>query len=252
MKIVSWNVNGLNSCIKQGAFDIFYEWLPDVICIQETKTKETPIVIDGYHHFYVAAEKKRFSGSLIMTLEPVIAVIEGMGIPEFDVEARVLTIELDKYFIVNTYAPNIVDKLERQIFRIEWSKAYQDYISGLMNEKTVILCGDFNVCLSELDYSNDNRRRYIAEEEGFQSDERAAIEDILELGLFDAFRKLNPTKENAFTHWSNKGQGRLENKGARLDYFFVSNELEQSIRMVKHHIDILGSDHCPIELGGIK
>lgn len=133
MRIVSWNVNGLNSCIKQGAFDIFYEWIPDVICIQETKTKEKTIVIDGYHHFYVAAEKKRFSGTLIMTLEPVIEVKEGMGTPEFDIEARVLTIELDKYFIVNTYAPNIVDKLERQIFRIEWSKAYQDFISGLMN-----------------------------------------------------------------------------------------------------------------------
>jgi exodeoxyribonuclease-3 len=249
MNIVSWNVNGISSCIRQDAFDPFYEWLPDIICCQETKTQQTPIAIDGYLHYYMASNQNRFCGSLIMTLEEPKEVIYGMGIPEYDAEARVLTVDLGAFYLVNTYAPNTVDKIERSIFRIGWSNAYQNFVAGLMAVKPVILCGDFNVSLSRLDYYTDNVRKVKLEEEGFESDERTAVEDLLTLGLTDAYRALYPTTIS-FTQWSNKNRAfRLDNnQGARLDYFFVSDSLLPYVRNVVHHAQMTGSDHCPIEL----
>lgn len=249
MKIFSWNVNGINSCIRQGAFDVFYDILPDVICCQETKTKESPTVIDGYCHYHVASEKNRFCGNLILTLEEPKEVIYGMGIPEFDKEARVLTVDIGDFYIINTYAPNTVDKIERNVFRVEWSIAFRGFVSELMDRKPVILCGDFNASLSRLDYYYDNIRKIKLEEEGFVSDERIAVEELLALGLTDVFRYLYPD-EVSFTHWSNKNGkfNRIHNRGSRLDYFFVEDSLVQYVTEVVHHSEMTGSDHCPIEL----
>jgi exodeoxyribonuclease-3 len=249
MKIVTWNVNGISSCIKQNAFDPFYELLPDVICCQETKTKEKPLVIDGYHHYYVPSNKNRFCGNLVMTLVEPRDVIYGMGIPKYDCEARVITIDCGEFYLVNTYAPNTVDKIERNIFRVEWSRAYQEFVSNLMISKPVILCGDFNVSLSRLDYYTENTRKVKMEEEGFVSDERMAVEELLMLGLTDAFRYLYP-ESISFTQWPNKNSEfrRSHNQGARLDYFFVSNSLLPFVSDVVNHPEIVGSDHCPVEL----
>jgi exodeoxyribonuclease-3 len=249
MKIFSWNVNGINSCIRQGAFDPFYDILPDVICCQETKAREAPMVIEGYHHYHVASEKNRFCGNLIMSLEEPENVFYGMGLPEFDMEARVLTADLGEFYLVNTYAPNTVDKIERSVFRVEWSSAFRRFVAGLMEKKPVILCGDFNVSLSRQDYYTDNVRKVKQEEEGFESDERTAIEELLALGLTDAYRYLYPDTIS-FTHWPNKNGEfhRSHNKGSRLDYFFVEDSLLQYVTEVVHHAEMNGSDHCPVEL----
>jgi exodeoxyribonuclease-3 len=249
MKIFSWNVNGINARIKQGAFDVFYDLLPDVICCQETKIKELPTVIDGYYHYHVSSVKNRFCGNLIMSLEEPKDVLYGMGVPEFDQEARVLTADFDDFYLVNTYAPNTVDRIERSIFRVEWGDAYREFVAGLMQKKPVILCGDFNVSLSRLDYYMDNIRKIKLEEEGFESDERTSIEELLELGLNDAYRYLYP-ESVSFTHWPNKNRinDKNKNKGARLDYFFMEDGIMPWICDVIHHPEITGSDHCPIEL----
>jgi exodeoxyribonuclease-3 len=248
MKIVSWNLNGLATCIKDDCFDMFYEILPDVICCQETKTAEEMTVIDGYNHYYLPASDERYCGNLIMTLEEPLNVIYGMNDDLYDEEPRVLTVEYENYYIVNTYVPSVVDKLERRIYRIGWSKAYKEFVRTLMGKKPVILCGDFNVSLSKLDYYEENTHKKKAEDVGFESDERTAIKDLLTLGLTDAYRHFYPTATDCYTRWANKGNSRTRKKGARLDYFFVSDVLIQDIKGVLHHTEIQGSDHCPIEL----
>jgi exodeoxyribonuclease-3 len=248
MKIVSWNLNGLATCVKNDYFDPFYELLPDVICCQETKATEALTVIDGYNHYYLPASDERYCGNLIMTLEEPLNVIFGMNDDLYDEEPRVLTVEFEKYYIVNTYVPSVADKLERRIYRIGWSKAYKEFVKTLMEKKPVILCGDFNVSLSSLDYYDEDRHKLKNEDIGFESDERTSVKDLLELGLTDAYRHLYPTETDCYTRWSDKGNSRKKNRGARLDYFFVSNEIVTNVDDVVHHTEFAGSDHCPIEL----
>jgi exodeoxyribonuclease-3 len=228
---------------------------PDVICLQETKTKEQPIAVEGYHHYSVISAKDRYCGCMALTREEPKDVLFGMGIPEFDVEARVITVDMGEFYIVNTYAPNTVDKLERGIFRLEWSDAYREFVAKLMEKKPVVLCGDYNVSLSSLDYYTENTRKIKSEDTGFESDERVAVEELLELGLTDAFRYLYPDTVS-FTQWPNKNgaENRRQNRGARLDYFFLSDALLPRVRDVVHYREIIGSDHCPIglELGEVK
>jgi exodeoxyribonuclease-3 len=248
MRIVSWNLNGLATCVKNDYFDPFYELLPDVICCQETKTAEELTVIDGYRHYYLPACDERYCGNLIMTLEEPLNVICGMNDDFYDEEPRVLTVEYPGYYIVNTYVPSVVDKLERRIYRIGWSKAYKEFAKALLKKKPVILCGDFNVSLSSLDYYDEDRHKLKNEDVGFESDERTSVKDLLKLGLADAYRQLYPTAADCYTRWANKGNSRARKKGSRLDYFFVSDVLIHNIKDVLHHTEIQGSDHCPIEL----
>jgi exodeoxyribonuclease-3 len=233
--------------MREDSFEPFYELLPDVICVQETKTGEEPVVIDGYHHYYLPVVKSRYCGALIMSLEEPIAIKYGMGVNDYDTEPRVLTAEYPEYYIINTYAPNVVDKLERRIFRVGWSRVYQNFVESLMKHKPVILCGDFNVSLSELDYYNENYHKK-QEEVGFESDERTAMRDLVNLGFTDAYRYFYPNVSDSFTQWPSKGDGRAKNRGARLDYFFVSDKILPTVEDVVHHTEMRGSDHCPIEL----
>ena len=248
MKIVTWNVNGLKACIRKGGFDQLIDLLPDVICLQEVKCKDKPVVIDGYDHFYVNSDRNAYSGCLIMTLEAPENILYGMGDKELDPEARVIAAEYPNYYIVNAYFPNTVDKIERGLFRIRWTEKYREFVSGLMRKKDVILCGDFNATVSEADYYSENTRRFRMEEEGFETDERIAIKEILQLGYIDAFRLLYPKKENVFSHWAVKGGGKEENQGVRLDYFFITQRLRTLVEDVIYHDGITGSDHCPVEI----
>lgn len=255
MKIVSWNVNGLNACIRKRGFDQLIDLLPDVICLQETKVKKEVEVISGYNHYFVCSPRNSYSGCLIMTLDEPQNILYGMGNEKFDEEARVIVAEYPDFFIVNSYFPNTVDKIERGLFRLEWTEHYRKYVKSLMERKAVILCGDFNVTLSELDYNNANERRFRMEEEGFISDERLAMEEIVALGFIDAFREKYPNRGQVFSHWSAKDGGREGSSGgARLDYFFVSRKLIRQVNDVIYHPGIMGSDHCPVELvmeGGV-
>ena len=248
MKLVSWNVNGLNACIRKGGFDQLIDLLPDVICLQETKVKNEIEVISGYHHYYVSSSRNAYSGCLIMSLEEPEKIIYGMGNDMFDEEARVIVAECPDFFIVNSYFPNTVDKIGRGLFRLEWTECYRRFVKSLMQEKEVILCGDFNVTLTELDYDRENEKRYRMEEEGFISDERLAIEELLSLGFTDSFRKLYPDKGDVFSHWPVKSSARSGNRGARLDYFFSTKEIATHVSDVIYHPGITGSDHCPVEL----
>ena len=183
-----------------------------------------------------------------MSLEEPEKILYGMGIDEFDKEARVIVAEYPDFFIVNSYFSNTVDKIGRGLFRLEWTECYQRFVKSLLQEKEVILCGDFNVTLTELDYDRENEKRYRMEEEGFISDERLAIEELLSLGFTDAFRKRYPERGDVFSHWSVKSGERAENRGARLDYYFTTSKIGSCVRDVIYHSDITGSDHCPVEL----
>jgi len=247
MKLISWNVNGIRSCLTKGFEDFFKNINADIFCIQETKcqTGQVDLKFDGYFDFWNSAEKKGYSGTAIFTKQKPINVTYGIGIDEHDKEGRVITLEFEKFFMVNIYTPNSKRELERLDYRQIWEDEIRKYLSNLNKTKPVIMCGDLNVAHKEIDLKNPKTNHHNA---GFTDEERNKMTDLLEAGFTDSFRFLYPNKENCYSWWSYMGHAREKNIGWRIDYFIVSNTISHRISEAKIHSDIFGSDHCPVEL----
>ncbi len=247
MKILSWNINGLISFVENQSYREIEKIDADVICFQETRTRRRMTAVSGYCHYFNPCEKDGLHGTLTMTKTEPLNVIYGIGVKELDAEGRVLTVEFPTLFVVNCYVPR-AESLERHEFRRKFDDALQSFVKNLLDKgKQVILCGDFNVLRTEIDIYPENEREHYALQ-GIISDERSNLENLMEIGFVDAFRFKYPKEKNSYTFWSNRRYKRKENRGWRLDYFFVSKNAVEAIKEVKHLTEIYGSDHAPILL----
>ena len=247
MKLISWNVNGIRACINKGFKDFFNEIDSDIFCIQETKCQKDQIDLEfeRYTSYWNSAEKKGYSGTAIFTKQKPISVTYGIGIEEHDKEGRVITLEFEKFYMINIYTPNSKRELERLEYRQIWEDEIRKYMLKLNENKPVIMCGDLNVAHKEIDLKNPKTNRHNA---GFTDEERNKMTELLDAGFVDTFRVLYPDKENAYSWWSYMGHAREKNVGWRIDYFIVSKSIENCIKDAKIHSEIFGSDHCPVEL----
>lgn len=247
MKLVSWNVNGLRAIYKKGFEEPFKELDADIFCIQETKMQEGQIELDlqGYYQYYNYAERKGYSGTAIFTKKEPLKVSYGIGIEEHDKEGRVITLEFDKFYMVNCYTPNSGRELARLEYRMTWEDEFKKYLIKLDKQKPVIICGDLNVAHTEIDLKNPKSNRKNA---GFTDEERSKIEELLNSGFTDSFRKMYPDKEGAYTWWSYMFNARANNAGWRIDYFLVSDRISKNIKDAYIYSEIMGSDHCPVGL----
>ena len=247
MKFVSWNVNGLRSCVQKGFLDFFKEASADFFCLQETKLQEGQIdlALPGYNQYWNYAEKKGYSGTAIFSRHAPISVSNGIGIPDMDTEGRVITLEFDEFYLVTCYTPNSQRELTRLTYRLQWEEAFAAYLCKLDCCKPVILCGDLNVAHKEIDLKNPSSNHQNA---GFTDSERAAFTSLLEKGFIDTFRYLYPDLTGAYSWWSYMFQARKNNAGWRIDYFLVSDRLQEKIVNAAIHSDIMGSDHCPVSV----
>lgn len=247
MKYVSWNVNGLRACVNKGFLDIFQEMDADFFCIQETKLQAGQINLElpGYEQYWNYAEKKGYSGTAIFTKHSPISVRYGMGIEALDTEGRLITLEYDQFYLVNCYTPNAQRELARIEFRLNWETALRSYLLELQQKKPVIYCGDLNVAHQEIDLKNPASNKGNA---GFSDQEREAFGRLLGCGFIDTFRYLHPNVTGAYSWWSYMFNARKNNAGWRIDYFVVSDSIAHQILSTSIHPDILGSDHCPVEL----
>ena len=247
MKLVSWNVNGLRAIYKKGFEESFKELDADIFCIQETKMQEGQIELDlqGYYQYYNYAERKGYSGTAIFTKKEPLKVSYGIGIEEHDKEGRVITLEFDKFYMVNCYTPNSGRELARLEYRMTWEDEFKKYLIKLDKQKPVIICGDLNVAHTEIDLKNPKSNRKNA---GFTDEERSKIEELLNSGFTDSFRKMYPDKEGAYTWWSYMFIARANNAGWRIDYFLVSDRISKNIKDAYIYSEIMGSDHCPVGL----
>ena len=241
MKLVSWNVNGLKSTLNKGFIEVFKNMNADIFCIQEIKTQEEQIELDDYYQYWNYSDKKGYSGTAIFTREEPINVYMGMNDEKFDQEGRIITLEFENYFVVNTYTPCYQKNIERQNFRMEWDEKFLEYIEELESRKDVIICGDFNVAYQEIDLGNINKEIL-----GFSDEERKQFYNLLNIGFVDSFRYKNPNYKK-FTWWKNNKR-HIEDNGCRLDYILVPEELKYKIIATQIRNDIGGSDHCPIVL----
>ncbi|NEU04152.1 exodeoxyribonuclease III [Clostridium senegalense] len=246
-KLISWNVNGLRACVKKGFLEFFKEIDADIFCIQESKLQEGQIdlELDGYYDYWNYAEKKGYSGTAIFTKRKPLSVNYGLGIEKHDNEGRVITLEFEEYYVVTVYTPNSQTELARLDYRMEWEDDFRLYLKELEKNKPVILCGDLNVAHKEIDLKNPKTNKKNA---GFTNEERAKFTELLECGFIDTYRYFNPDKEGVYSWWSYRFNARKNNAGWRIDYFCVSEELEKKLESVNIHTEILGSDHCPVEL----
>lgn len=247
MKMISWNVNGLRACVTKGFVDIFNEFDADIFCLQETKLQEGQIdlPLDGYYQYWNYAEKKGYSGTAIFTKKEPLAVTNGIGIDEHNTEGRVITLEYENFFFVTCYTPNSQNELKRLDYRMKWEDDFREYLMGLNEKKPVILCGDLNVAHNEIDLKNPKTNRKNA---GFSDEEREKMTTLLNSGFTDSFRYLYPNKEGIYSWWSYRFNARKNNAGWRIDYFITSDSIKDKIIDSKIHTDIMGSDHCPVEL----
>lgn len=245
--MISWNVNGIRATYNKGFEEIFKELDADMFCIQETKMQDGQLDLsqEGYFVYMNSAEKKGYSGTAIWTKIEPLNVSYGFGVEEHDNEGRVITLEYEKFFLVNMYTPNSQRELTRLDYRGEWEAAKREYLKKLDVIKPVILCGDLNVAHKEIDLRNYKTNRNSA---GFTDQERADFTKLLEAGFTDSFRHLYPDKEDAYTWWSYFGKARENNTGWRIDYFVVSDRISNNIVDAKIYPEIMGSDHCPVEL----
>ena len=247
MRFVSWNVNGLRACLTKGFMESFRDRDADVFCLQETKMQEGQAILDlpGYKQFWNSAEKKGYSGTAIFTRVEPIDVTYGIGIEEHDHEGRVITMEFDDYYLVTVYTPNSQKELARLAYRMTWEEAFKDYVCGLDKKKPVIICGDLNVAHKEIDLKNPKTNHKNA---GFTDDERQKFTELLQAGFTDTFRKVYPDVTGAYTWWSYLRKARANNAGWRIDYFLISNRLDDKIESATIYNEIFGSDHCPVGL----
>ena len=247
MRFVSWNVNGLRACMQKGFLDFFQKTDADFFCLQETKLQEGQIDLDlpGYFQYWCYAEKKGYSSTAIFTKHQPLSVTYGIGVTELDTEGRVITLEYPEFYLVTCYTPNAQRELARIDHRMVWEVAFRSYLTELDSKKPVILCGDLNVAHNEIDLKNPASNHGSA---GFSDQERAAFTKLLEAGFTDSFRYLYPDKELAYTWWSYMFKSRERNTGWRIDYFVVSDRLQEAIADSVIHADVMGSDHCPVEL----
>ena len=247
MKLVSWNVNGLRACVQKNFMEDFKKLDADVFCLQETKLQEGQIDLDlpGYEQYWNYAEKKGYSGTAVFTKKTPLAVTYGIGVEEHDHEGRVITVEFEEFYLVTVYTPNSQNELKRLDYRMEWENAFRAYLLALKEKKGVIVCGDMNVAHKEIDLTNPKTNRQNA---GFTDEERAKMTELLDSGFVDSFRYFYPDAEGIYSWWSYRFQARAKNAGWRIDYFLVSEELAERMDSASIHTDILGSDHCPVEL----
>nr|WP_300409107.1 exodeoxyribonuclease III [uncultured Ruminococcus sp.] len=247
MKMVSWNVNGLRACVTKGFVDIFNKLDADIFCLQETKLQEGQIdlPLEGYYQYWNYAEKKGYSGTAIFTKKEPLVVTNGIGIDEHNTEGRVITLEFQDFFFVTCYTPNSQNELKRLDYRMKWEDDFREYLLRLNKKKPVILCGDLNVAHNEIDLKNPKTNRKNA---GFSDEEREKMTKLLNSGFTDSFRYLYPNKEGIYSWWSYRFNARKNNAGWRIDYFITSDSIKDKIIDSKIHTDIMGSDHCPVEL----
>lgn len=246
-KLISWNVNGFRACVEKGFMDFFESVDADIVCLQETKLSEgqTNIELPGYYQYWNYAVKKGYSGTAVFTKEQPLSVKYGIGIEEHDNEGRVLTLEYDNFYLVTVYTPNSKRELERLPYRMIWEDCFRSYIKALDDVKPVIFCGDLNVAHNEIDIKNPGSNRKNA---GFTDDERGKMTEFLGDGYIDTYRFFYPNKEGAYTWWSYMFKAREKNVGWRLDYFIASDRLSAYLKDAIIHSEVMGSDHCPIEL----
>ena len=246
MKLISWNVNGLRACEAKGFREIFRELDADFFCLQETKMQpdQLDIAFDGYESYWNSAEKKGYSGTAVFTRHKPLSVSCGIGVDEHDHEGRVITLEMEQFFLVCCYTPNSQDGLKRLDYRMTWENDFREYLKRLDAAKPVILCGDLNVAHEEIDIKNPKTNRRNA---GFTDEERQQFTNLLSSGFTDTFRWKYPDQVT-YSWWSYRFQARQKNAGWRIDYFVVSDRLQPHVDDAKIHTDIFGSDHCPVEL----
>ena len=247
MKLISWNVNGLRACVQKGFLDIFKELNADMFCIQESKLQEGQISLEleGYHQYWNYAIKKGYSGTAIFTRREPMSVAYGIGIEEHDQEGRVITLEFAEFYLVTVYTPNSQSELARLDYRMRWEDAFLSYLKGLEEKKPVVFCGDLNVAHKEIDLKNPKTNRKNA---GFTDEERGKFSTLLGQGFIDTYRYFYPDQEGIYSWWSYRFQARKKNAGWRIDYFCVSESLKEKLVDAKIHTEIMGSDHCPVEL----
>jgi len=247
MKLISWNVNGLRAVMKKGYMDFFNEIDADIFCLQEIKLQKGQIEMDlpGYHKYWNYAVKKGYSGTAIFTKVEAISESYGIGMEEHDQEGRVITLEFDKFYLVNVYTPNSKRGLERLEYREIWEDDFRKYLNNLKVKKSVIICGDLNVAHREIDIKNYKTNKKSA---GFTIEERNKMSKLLDDGYIDTFRYFYPDKGDAYSWWSYMRKARERNVGWRIDYFIVSENLKENLLDAQIHPQILGSDHCPVSL----
>ena len=247
MLFISWNVNGLRACLDKGFLDFFNTIDADFFCLQETKLQPEQIALElpGYHLFWNSAEKKGYSGTAVFSKYQPIAVNYGIGIDQHDHEGRVITLEMDDFFLVNVYTPNAQAELARLDYRMQWDDDFRQYLTTLNEQKPVILCGDLNVAHQEIDLKNPKTNRRNA---GFTDEERQKFTKLLDTGFIDTYRYLNPEVTGVYSWWSYRFKAREKNAGWRIDYFLLSQKLKDNLIDAQIYTDILGSDHCPVGL----
>ena len=258
MKLISWNVAGLRACYKKGFLDFFEKENADIVCLQETKVLEEqlPFHIDNYYMYLNPAEKKGYSGTAIYTKHTPLSVTLGLpdeivssmsdnGWLDMNTEGRVITLEYEKFFVITVYTPNSQDGLKRLDQRMTWDDAFRLYLQKLDAQKPVLVCGDMNVAHEEIDIKNPKSNRHNA---GFTDEERAKFTDLLNAGFTDTFRHFFPNTPDIYSWWSYRFHAREKNAGWRIDYWLCSNRLQSQLQSAKIHTDIMGSDHCPVEV----
>lgn len=247
MKLISWNVNGIRACVGKGFLDYFKEADADIFCIQETKMQEGQLELDleGYEQYWNYAQRKGYSGTAIFTKKKPLSVSYGIGIEEHDTEGRMITLEFEDFYMITVYTPNSQNELARLDYRMEWEDAFLSYLKKLEENKPVIVCGDLNVAHQEIDLKNPKTNRKNA---GFTDEERGKFQTLLDNGFIDTFRYFYPDQTGIYSWWSYRFQARAKNAGWRIDYFLVSDSLKDRLTDAKIHTDVMGSDHCPVEL----
>ena len=246
-KLISWNVNGLRACLGKNFMEFFDYVDADIFCLQETKIQEGQVDWnkERYYAYWNYAEKKGYSGTAIFSKEKPLNVTYGIGIEEHDKEGRVITLEFDNYYMVTVYTPNSQNGLARLEYRMKWEDDFRNYLLNLKKNKPVIVTGDMNVAHKEIDLKNPKTNRKNA---GFTDEERQKMTELLEVGFIDTFRYFYPDTEGIYSWWSYRFKAREKNAGWRIDYFLVSDDLKDKIIDAHIHTEIMGSDHCPVEL----
>lgn len=247
MKCISWNVNGIRACVGKGFLDFFNEIDADIFCIQESKMQEGQLELElpGYYQYWNYAQRKGYSGTAIFTKKEPLSVQYGIGIEEHDKEGRVITLEYPDFYMITVYTPNSQNELKRLDYRMEWEDAFLVYLKNLEKKKPVVVCGDMNVAHKEIDLKNPKTNRKNA---GFTDEERGKMSALLDSGMIDTFRYFYPEQKDIYSWWSYRFHAREKNSGWRIDYFLVSEILKDRLQDAKIHTNVMGSDHCPVEL----